>query len=97
MDRVELRRECTSPVVQNVAHRYVVRDGERQVEIRPAIAATVCESADDGGGDHTRIGIGHLQHAVAHPVTVVDAEHERMLAEGGRCFAVSASDEKLRR
>ena len=81
MHRVELRRECTSPVVENVAHRYFVRDGERQVEIRPAIAATFCESADHGRSDHTRIGIRHLQHAVTHPVTVVDAEHERMLAE----------------
>ena len=79
MGCVELGRELPRPVVQDVAHRHVVRHGEGQVEIGPAISAAIREPADDGGGDHTRIGRGHLQHAVVHAVTVVDAEHAGIL------------------
>ena len=84
MDRVELGCELPGPVAQDVAHRHGVGDGERQVEIRPAIAAAVRKSPDGGGSDHARINRCHLQHAITHAVTVVDTEHERMLADDGR-------------
>ena len=87
---VELRGELPSPVAEDVAHRYGVGHRKGQVEIRPAISAAFRKTADDGGGDHARIGRGHLQHAFTHAVPFVDAEHERH-------FAVSAPDATLRR
>ena len=76
---IELGHELPRPVGQDVAHRHVVGHSEGQVEIRPAIAAAIREPADDGGGDHVRIGRGHLEHAIMHAIPVLDAEHAVIL------------------
>ncbi len=75
VDRVELGCELPGPVAQNLGHWHRVGHRERQVEIRPAISIAVREPSDHCSGDHPRIGCRHPQHAVAHPVAIVDAEH----------------------
>ena len=84
MNSIELCGDLPSPVVQDLRNRHRIVNGERQVEIRPAIAVAVRQPPDDSRGDDTRIDRRHPEHVVVHPGTVGDAEHERMVAERGR-------------
>ena len=80
MDRVELAPRTPESTRQERRHRHRVGDGEGQVEVRPAIAVAVRERRPTAaGGDHARISRRHLEHAVAHAVSVVDAEHAGIL------------------
>ena len=50
-------------------------DGEREVEIGPAVAGTRRQPTDDGRCHHASIRLGQPEHVVAGTVAVVDAEH----------------------
>ena len=75
MDASELGCELMRPILEDVLDGRGVIDAEREVEVGPAVARTVGEAADHGAGDHTRIGLRHAEHVVAHAVAVLDAEH----------------------
>ena len=84
MDASELGCDLLRPLLEDVVDGRGVIDAEREVEVGPAVARTVREAADHGGGDHARIGLGHAEHVVAHAVAVLDAEHGADARRPGR-------------
>ena len=65
MDRVELGGDRPRPVPEDIVERHRVLDGERQVEIGPAVAGAVREPADDRCCDDAAIGLGQREHMLA--------------------------------
>ena len=72
---VELVDEAARPVGEHVGHVDAVRDRERQVEVRPAVARALGKRADDRARDDAVIRVRQRKHAVAHPLAILDAEH----------------------
>jgi hypothetical protein len=81
VDGVELGRDLARPVPENVVDGHGVVDGEREVEIGPAVAGALRQPADDRRGDYARIGLRQAEHVVASTVTVLDAEHAPIVAD----------------
>ena len=77
MDAVELVDDATGPVGEDVVHGLAVRDPERQVEIRPPVAAAGRQRPDLGARDDARVDAGQLEHVLADPVALLDGEHAR--------------------
>ena len=84
VDAVEVGGDPPRPVSEDVVERHRVRDGEREVEVGPAVAGAVGEAAHDGCRDHARIGLGQREHVVADAVAVLDAEHPPIVADPPR-------------
>jgi hypothetical protein len=89
MDCVELLDQALRPVGQHLRQRHAVRDGEGQVEVGPTIALAVRERTDDGSGDDPLVRRCQFQHAVAHPLTVLDAEDPHGVAAGNAVIGSS--------
>ena len=53
VNRVELCDNLMCPVFEYLWQGYIIRDGEGQVEIRPAITAVERQRADNGARDDT--------------------------------------------
>ena len=74
VDAVELVRHSPGPVGEDLGNRHVVVDGERQVDVGPAVAGTLREPADDRRADDARVGLRQSEHVVASALAVLDAE-----------------------
>ena len=81
MNGVEPGGDRPRPVLEYLVDGDAVVDGEGEVEIGPAVAGAVCESADDGRCDHARVRLGQPEHVVAGAVAVLDAEHAPIVAD----------------
>ena len=81
MDAAEPVGDGSRPVLQHGGEGDAVLDGEGEVEVGPAVAASVGETADDGRCDHPRVRLGQPEHVVAGAVAVLDAEHAPIVAD----------------
>jgi hypothetical protein len=75
VDGAERVGELARPVGQHPIDPLVAGDAERQVDVRPAVAAVAGQRADRGAGDHPGIGCCHPKDVVAHALAIGDGEH----------------------
>lgn len=72
------------PVLEHGGDIDAVAKCERQVEIRPAVAAAGCEGADDRRTDDALVCRGQCEHALARAISVFDREHHCGSCHAGR-------------
>lgn len=77
--RVESRDELPRPVGNDPVHLHFVRDGEGEVKVRPPIPGSHRKGTYDCSTDHTIVGLGHFEKAIARRVAFLDGEHGRIL------------------
>ena len=75
LDRIKFLRETLRPPVKHITNGHAVFNREGQVEIRPTIARSMGQRADDGSCDDTRVGLGPFEHSLMNPLTVMRSEH----------------------
>jgi hypothetical protein len=63
--RPQLICQRASPVVEDLSHRRILCDGERQVEVGEGITAAKCEGPDGRSRNDSLVLVGKGQHAIA--------------------------------
>ena len=76
---LEFADDGSTPVPEHLGGRAAVRDPERQIEIRPAVARAAHCPADGGRGDNARVGIGQLEQALADAISLLNGEQRAIL------------------
>jgi hypothetical protein len=88
VNRIELCNDLVGPVFEHPFQRYIIRNGEGQIEIRPAITTVKCQRADNCSRDDACVR-GRLagRNPVVNALTVCDTEH---LGIKYHCFTKSS-------
>jgi hypothetical protein len=73
--RTELAGDLRSPIGQHRVSGGAVGEAEGQIQVRPAVAAALCQRSDLGAGHDASVRLRDLQQAIAHTIALLDGEH----------------------